>query len=217
MNRRLFLSALAVPLAAHPLARLDGKTLRTPMNLVFEGDSLTSGSGIPVADNYPSQLSGELYGLDVRVTSFASELATLRDVIYPRQATIDAAYVNGRINVLCIWGGTNDFKMLGLTAKDVYSVLYAPYIRDRMARGWIVIPFTVLPRWNPQTSASFEPERQAFNAMVRANNLPLLADVAADPRLQSWADTRYFFDGTHLTKAACGIVKDIVHLQLQAA
>jgi len=198
--------------------RLDNRRPRFPLKIIFEGDSLTSGSGIPATDSYPSQLMAEFAGTDVVSESFASELATLSEVISSRAPKIDAAYDSARTNVLLLWAGTNDLKILGLTGRQTYD-LYASYVSGRLARGYVVMPFTILPRWNPQTPESFEPERQAFNALVRANKPPHIVDVASDRRIgepNACFNKTYFFNGTHMLRAGYTIVKDLAFQQLMA-
>lgn len=231
MKRRAFLAAALIPALARGIQRIDGHALRTPMNLVFEGDSLTDGSGLApngcqltntCPDAWTNQLLSELAGKDVTHAAFASDSATLRDNIVPRASSVDAAFVAGKLNVLTLWAGTNDIMLNGSTGRQTYD-LYAAYLSARIARGWIVLPFTLLPRLPRKATQGsverFEAERYAFNALVRSNFPDRLVDVACDKRIgDKYAnlDWTYYFDQVHMTAAGYAIVKDLALLQLQS-
>lgn len=231
MNRRAFIAAAALaPLFANGITRLDGLSRRAPMNLVVEGDSLNTGSGLPPGgceqtntcpQSWPNQMRAELPGGDLTYQAFASDHATITNEINARAAAVNAAFIPGKINVLTLWAGTNDIMLLGLTGRQAYEA-YATYIAAALAaRPWAaVFPFTIAPR-QPRTPTisieKFESERQSFNSLVRGNMSPHLVDVAADERIgKKYAnlDWTYFFDGTHMTPAGYAIVKDLVLLQL---
>lgn len=229
MDRRLFIAALATPLLARAFNRLDGKTVPNPLHLVFEGDSLTTGSGQEPAgcwvDNtcpgsWPNQLLLNLSSIDLTVHQFASDAATMRDVIVPRQPALLATYDQARTNVLFLAGGSNDLHVLEMYGRQLYNRYYAPYVQAATAAGFIVIPTTLPARMKPTTPPNFEQERQSFNGLLRANHPRLLVDLDNDPRLGAFgasASTLYFQDGAHPTAAGAAIWCDLALVQLIGA
>lgn len=181
------------------------ETLSRRIMFAVEGDSLSTDIG---GGSYPEQLVA-LLG-EGEIVSFAVGGSTLQYDLPTREAQLDQAFDVEALNVLLLWPGSNDLKQFE-TPPEVLYALYLDYVSRRVARGWKVIAFTILPRWSPTTPASFEPNRQAFNALLRASGLTLV-DVAADPRIGDAGDnldTTYYTDGVHQNAAGKLIVAEL--------
>lgn len=182
------------------------------LNIVTEGDSLTAGEGASAGNDWPAQLE-TLLGEPITLTNFAVGGSTLTNELAARAGDVDAALVQDAwtLNVCLPWAGTNDMKALGLTGADTYD-LYLAYCQARQSAGYKVVAFTVLPRSGATVPAGFETERQAFNALVRANWATFadaLADVAADYRIGDAGDewgSVYFSDGVHMTDRGYALI-----------
>jgi hypothetical protein len=229
MKRRAFLAALAAPLMAQAVSRLDGQRLKPLLNLVIPGDSLSNGSGFDpfgcqitntCPQSWPNQLLAEIP--DATYKGLAADMATITNEISAKGAEIDASFIPGRTNVLILWAGTNDIMLLGLSGKQTYEA-YARFTAERLSRNpWTLLPFTLTPRRATSVAKSvdwFYEQASTFNSLMRSSGHPYLVDVAADPRLGAkYANfnLQYFFDGTHMTPEGQAIVKDLVMLQLLA-
>lgn len=215
MTRR---QALIAGLASLVACSTRMETLAKAINLVFEGDSLTSDD--IVLRNYPIQLAA-LLGENPVVRNFAVGGSTLAIEIPTREALVDQAFNADPsvMNVCCVWAGTNDLKQFE-TAPAQVMALYSAYLLRRRARGFKTVALTILPRYSPTTPASFEANRQAFNAALRADHsfADALADVAADPRIGDVGDQfdpLLYADKVHLTEAGYAIIASIVQTAIE--
>jgi lysophospholipase L1-like esterase len=210
MTRR---QALIAGLASLTACSAHLENLAKPLNLVFEGDSLTAGNGSTAGNAYPNQV---VTLLDEQVTShnFAVGGSTLSSELPTRESTVDQAFIAGAMNVCIAWASTNDLK--GGFDPGYVMGLYSAYLSRRKARGYRTIAISILPRYSSTTPASFESARQTFNTSLRANwrnFADALADVAADPRIGDAGDefdTTLYADQVHLTDAGYAIVAGLV-------
>lgn len=194
--------------------------------LVFNGDSLTDGFGVPTADHYPSQVLDLLsasYGY-----SYSANVAiggqTVAQMIITAPGLVDTKYIGnlGTPNIDPFWGGTNDLYQ-GATAAQVITRI-STYVSGRLAVGWKVIVLSILPRSQTGLPVTFEADRQTVNASLRATYPNATAypriytgaspgvifcDVGDDPTIGQPGDElnlTYYFDGVHLTQAGYAIV-----------
>lgn len=193
------------------VARL--RRLMMPLTLVFEGDSLTYGVGSNPGNDYPSQCT-RLLGGDINVFNQAVGGSTLTQDIPGRMVMADGFFDPQRLSVYVLWAGTNDMKALERPAAEVFE-LYRQNMLQRRAKGFKTVAVTILPRSSPSTSATFEPNRQAFNGLLRAGwkeFADVLADIAADERIGDEGDQHgsYFSDGVHLNDAGYYLVAQAV-------
>lgn len=192
-----------------------------PLNLVFDGDSLTTGtSSIGGALSYPLQTET---GLDPRTVSsyFGVGGQTIAAMESDAATQIDPLISATKQNVLCAWGGTNDL-YYGATAATTQTRIQT-YCANRRAAGWKVIVLTILPRSDAGTPANFETDRLAVNTWLRANYATFadgLADVAADTRIGDSGDEAstvyYSGDLVHLSGVGYRVVARIVQATLAA-
>lgn len=145
--------ALALPfITQRPLKSGGGVVYTDPINIVFEGDSITSGIGTVSGQSYANQIAGHA-NLAVSGSTITGAAPSLRN----REATLDALIVPGANNVLIVMTG-ND--MIADTAALECSRL-ASYLDDRATAGWNTrIVISTLPR----TTVGFNAKRNTANA-----------------------------------------------------
>lgn len=193
-----------------------------PMNrlAIFDGNSLTAGSGSTGGQTYPVQTAALLgSGWDtVNVGVGGQSTAGMNTRAGQFVDAAENAWRSGEIVVG--WEGTNDL-FLGATPATSISRL-TTYYSGRKAEGYRVVVMTVLPRSSVGVSGTFEADRQTINASLRANwptYADALVDVAADPRIGDQGDetdTTYYADLTHLNNTGYGVVASLVAPVLKA-
>lgn len=180
--------------------------------LVFDGDSLTAGSGSSTGIDgdgtvggaasvmsYPGQLQ-TLLGAGWTRTNFAVGGSTVMnsvngvayDLIEDGYKTVDLAFDTTKvINFCLVWIGSNDLAHGSddATATTTYDRVSA-YCKAKQLMGFRVITFTVLPRDATTIvggdEAAFNVQRALFNTSVRSGYTSWadgLVDVAADSRI----------------------------------
>ncbi len=179
--------------------------------LAFSGDSLTLGIGSEPGDDWPSQLEDQLTERsDVIFDPVGGQM--LAGMIDQDAARFDAKRPPDGAGYLFGWAGTNDL-YAGADA-DATIAQYRAWSTARRAAGWHVIVFTVLPRSNDETPATFEQQRQSMNAQIRETwpeFADALVDIAADPRIGDPGDEldpTFYADRLHLTAAGYAIVAE---------
>jgi lysophospholipase L1-like esterase len=187
-------------------------TITRNKNIVFEGDSLTFGSGATYS--YPQQLMRK-----VTATCAGTNVATSGhtiDTMTAEGAAVDALRSSGhRQNVLCFYGGTNNLAGAE-TATTVYNKIVA-YCQARRAAGWRVIVCTMLPASATGYAADYYAKRNAVNASIRASWSTFadgVADIGANatigPDGAELNTTYYAADRVHMVDAGYAIMADIV-------
>lgn len=198
--------------------RVGGSSLpssRSPGLLVFDGNSLTSGTGATAGFDYPSQAVTGLkslwnkynYGVGGQTTTqMLSDVSTQVDTLYD---------IGNLENIVIPWEITNELYG-GTSETDAYNN-YVTYCQARRAAGFKVVAVTVLPRSNVGTPVGFEAARQAANTDIRNNWTTFadaLADVAADTSIGDAGDeldtTYYNADKVHMNDAGYGVVAGYV-------
>lgn len=181
--------------------------------IIFEGDSLTAGSGSTGGLTFPQQVMNALTyswaGFNIGVGG--SRLADLNTRV---AASVTAFATTSPVGTIVVWAGTNDLYD-GTSAADTFAT-YKSYCQARQAEGYKVIAVTITPRSNAGTPAGFEAQRQLFNASVRADNsfYDKLADVGYDGRIgqagQELDTTYYDADKVHMNNTGYAIVAGYV-------
>jgi lysophospholipase L1-like esterase len=140
------------------------------LNLVCDGNSLTAGAGDSTAYPWPS-------GLQEQYPEFAT--STIRNVAVSGHTTqqmmshgADAYWVDGKVNVLVAWEGTNSICNAGRAAAQAIQDM-SDYVAARRAAhpGWIILGGTVLPRQTDLGQAQTTSQNaviDAYNDLLRA-------------------------------------------------
>jgi lysophospholipase L1-like esterase len=141
-----------------------GVTIPDTRVLIYEGDSITYGSGAANTQGYPylaaSQMTrgerGPNYGV------FGSKFADMNARLPTVTAMIDRAVADGRTPIVHFDIGSNDF-VLGVSASTLYNQVKG-YAATCRAHGAKVIAGTVLSR----PEAGVDAIRNAYNPMLAA-------------------------------------------------
>ena len=178
--------------------------------IVFDGDSLTAGSG--ATDPYPSQFA-RMWGAPLSWFNFGVGGQTMREMLADADRQVDPLW-NPDIGrcVVVAWGGTNDLALWKHSPQVAYADV-RDYCRGRLEKGFTVVVLTTLPRSDTQAPPVFEANRQDLNLLIRINwreFADALVDVAADPNLgEAGAELNpeYFCpDRVHLNNNGLGLV-----------
>jgi lysophospholipase L1-like esterase len=186
--------------------------------LVFDGDSLTAGSGATLS--YPTQMMAS-WPRNIQWKNVAIGGQTVRDILHYGAERVDSFYRSGGgRNVDIAWAGTNDIALWDHSADVIYAEL-RQYALDRRRQGFSVVVMTTIARSDSFAGPNFEPRRQELNRLIRANwesFADMLIDIAADPRLGPAGaeyNTTYFTpDRVHLNNHGYGLVAAIVKTRL---
>lgn len=178
-------------------------------NVVFEGDSLTSGVSATLNNRVLSWQVGLPRSFRTHCVARAGEqiAQSVTDFAVGTHGCFDATLGSGR-NTLVYWMGTNDIS--SSTGAQVYAA-YASYCATARANGWRVVAVTMLPR----NTGGNETNRTDFNTLLRAGwsgFADALADVDACSAINTVALTagRYYeSDRIHLSEEGNRLVAPI--------
>jgi hypothetical protein len=187
--------------------------------IIFDGDSLTTGYACLNHSHYPGQIWG-LLGGDWKIYGVSVAGQTLVGMQGDASTEIDSLYsAELSKNVLVCWGGLLDV----YGGADVATTLtrLQTYCAARQAAGWQVVVLTCLP-----SLYISEENRAALNTGIRNNYATwadAIADIAADSRIGDAGDNDnalYYnnSDGnkTHMTATGFAIVAGIVKAAIDA-
>ena len=178
--------------ARYPL--LTGATMTGPLvtevpNIVFDGDSLTNGTGslpwnnFPNSNDFPSQVvatldpAGTYYNVGVGGELVATMITNAPTVV-------DAKLVTGANNIVVFAGGTNDLDSTDNAATTYGRIV--TYCQARQAAGWKVVVMTLTPRSDAGVPGDFDTVRLSVNTSIRTNWATFangLADIGADANM----------------------------------
>ena len=195
--------------------------------IVYDGDSITYGSGARDYEDYPSQLM-DLLGAHFRYDWFNEAVPgeTTEDII-SGGAAVDLLYdSNAPSNIVCVMGGTNNGNGADtcyISADSIYANLVT-YCTARQSQGFKVIILTLLPcgrdNW---INYGWEAKRDSVNTELRSNYATFadaLCDVGASPLIGDSLDaynTTYFdSDRVHLNATGYGVMADSVIKYVEA-
>lgn len=197
-------------------------------NLIFDGNSLTSGTGASAGQDYPNQTL-TLINIGVAgFNNFAVSGQTTPQMESDAATQIDPLFNAGyHLNALLAWEVTNDLVVNGANGATAYSNFktYCQHRKDAHA-GMVIIIFGVLPR--NTGVAGFETNRGIVNVDFRADfsgatsdpkiftatsgvtYADYFVDLGADTRIGDLGDnldtTYYNADGIHMNNAGYAIV-----------
>lgn len=188
----------------------------TNPQIVFVGDSLTSGVGSTGGQTYPKQTVDLLSTTTTYdYTNLGVMAWTVTNMTDSAPSGSDGHYNDLRPNnLLAFWGGTNDI-FYGADATTAYNRIVS-YAQGRKTLGYKVIVTTMLPR-----GADVEGSRTSLNSLLRANwstFADALSDPASDSRIGDagdFSDTTYYSDGVHMTNAGYAIVASFMKHQIE--
>jgi lysophospholipase L1-like esterase len=143
---------------------------------------------------------------------------TVATMITQDPTTLDPYCTGGNAYAFC-WGGTNDL-YFGATGAELIA-LAQTWLTARKSAGWKVVSFTMTPRSNGPTPATFEEHRQTFNTWLRANwatYAHAIVDLGADARIGDDGDetdlTYYNADRVHMSDAGYAVVAELVAAEM---
>jgi hypothetical protein len=171
-----------------------------PRNAVFEGDSITAGSGGTTTQTYAVTYPPVANPSLVSYANTAVSASIISNLV-SRAATDDARIVVGDTNILSVLIGAND---LNTVDAATFLASLTSYLDARRAAGWIVVCLTVLPRVSAGTDPNFEARRQTANAAIRGYpgvhcDAVVDLDTTIMGLLASASDTSLYGDGLHPT------------------
>ncbi len=186
------------------------------VQIIFDGDSLTSGTGSTDGQNYPFQTLSAL-NANAAVFCHHNDGTAGHEVsamAASASANIDKRFKAGLNNIVVCWGGTNDL-YFEASAETVYGRI-VNYCQARRNAGFKAVVATILPRSNAGTPAGFNAARLTLNTSIRDNWATFadaLADLAANATIGDAGDEQniiYYTDLVHMTNAGYAIVAGIV-------
>jgi len=137
--------------------RIDGS-----LNVVLDGDSITTGSRVTIDNSYPEQLK-DMLATDTNTfeyLSFAHGGDTTEDLT-ARANTLDNKLTT-TCNKLIVMVGRNDWShFTSITQEDLYDRINT-YVQARVLKGWDVYVMTLLPSL-VSTHSGFETARTWVN------------------------------------------------------
>ncbi len=179
------------------------KKTSDPPQIVFEGDSLSVGTGGTHAPDYYVTLP-LVNGQAFKKTNVAVYGKTMAEMSQQASKNIEPLY-NPRaiMNVLVIWGCINDVRHRGGTPEACSATLADLAERERK-QGWKVLVGTAIDWAGDPGSA----QRNVLNGLIRQNWKTFadgLIDFSEDPNLDATGasgNLQYYQpDGVHLTDA----------------
>lgn len=213
----------AADVRAFLAAKYATRTAPWTLNVAFEGDSITQGTGTIQHRGYPSKvLRPSTAGW--RQTNLGVSGATVASMA-ARGAAADGVKRAGARNVLVAMIGRNDVPTLA--AADIYASLVS-YVQARVTAGWEVWAGTLIA-----TTSNYQPTIDTLNGLIRGTpgggtGPGIVADAGANrvidfgalPQFDTAADsgnaTYYQGDQTHPTAAGAQLMADLVATQLAA-
>lgn len=185
---------------------------------------MTAGVGSIGGLTYPRQSA---YSFNPALTSINPAVSgwKLSQLDGNASSRVDPYYNPGsKVEVLVIWGGTNDIALEGVSGTTAYNRLKT-YCANRRAVGWKTIVVSMLPRSNPIDPVTFETDRATFNGLLRSDFTTATAysnifiggswadvfvDIAADSRIGDAGDeldeAYYTSDRVHLINTGYAVV-----------
>ena len=164
------------------------------INMVFDGDSISAGTGA-TRDNTPDRLVARALG-HVRVYNVAVGGRPVGECLRLFPELVARLFVpGGEPNVIVFHGGDNDIR-LGTDAAHTYAV-FTSYVSLAHAQGWKVVVSTELRRFD--FPAAKEAQLDAYNDRLRANkaHADAVVDLDAEPK---FADVAYRGDPAVFSK-----------------
>lgn len=182
-------------------------------SLIFEGTSITSGSGASPDLSYPHRtgllITKTAYGVNAGTIN-SSIAGTLPLSIALRRPSVQNIFTGlSRTRIVIVECGANDLRSAN---QDAWLADVAACLDLYRTNGFKVIMTTCLPG----TTVNYNPARNYANPIMRGwvgVHCDAIADWAADATIgpdAAASNATYFADGIHPTDAACAIMAPIV-------
>jgi len=186
--------------------------------IVFEGDSITAGTGINDTRTYPMQVCAQVDGWRMHTVAIGgATVSALTNRVASTDSLLDFDLTR---NVLMVLIGRNDLS--SATAAEFYSNLVA-YVRDRSNAGWEVWVGTCIA-----TGSSIQPKIDEANQRIRGTNgysgivtdagATKVIDFGGDPVFDTSDDSNnlsyYQGDATHPNVSGAAVMAGILTPQL---
>lgn len=180
--------------------------------LIFEGDSLTVGTGSTIGNDYPSQLKDNLLSIDsysITNNSKATAGNTVSQMITQGFTEIDPL-INYSREIIIFWGGVNDLDQdHGLSGEDAASRVQA-WVTDRLSAHSNAIILICNMIDNDRGIPDYDNKRSAFNNNLKNINNVTIIDLDSDVRFDP-SDPSVYSDNIHLTDVGYSYVMDHVY------
>jgi lysophospholipase L1-like esterase len=164
------------------------------INMVFDGDSISAGTGA-TRDNTPDRLVARALG-HVRAYNVAAGGRPVGESLRLFPELVARLFVPGGVpNVIVFHGGDNDIR-LGNDAAHTYAA-FTSYVSFAHAQGWKVVVSTELRRFD--FPAAKEAQLLAYNDRLRENkaHADAVVDLDSEPK---FADAAYRGDPAVFSK-----------------
>jgi hypothetical protein len=192
------------------------------LNVILHGNSILEGSGVSGGQTPRALIAAAKPTANVAEGLMGGDIVTLLS----RVSTVTSQYMPGRLNIAVLLEACNYLADTrgewgdGLTLSNPSAAAQACYDQSALwADAVIAAGFTPMAVTSPafyETTSSppsnntqYNAARLALIALLKGNpaKFPLIADAAADARLQTPSDTTYY-DGTqiHLTAAGYSVL-----------
>jgi len=195
-----------------------GIPTRRTKNLVFDGDSITQGTGVITVDNYPYRVLRAGFSSDWRMADVGRGGLKVADLV-THGAKTDAHYdPSCTRNVLVLLIGRNDITD-GTATATIYSSIVS-LLQARVAAGWEVWACTLIDSSTAGASTAIQALNQMLrgvtaNGVITDAGVDRLIDFGAQPNLNpgSAPDPAYWQDALHLNGAGAQIMADLIYAQ----
>ncbi len=183
-------------------------------NVVALGNSITRGSGLGSAQDYPAVLGAALGG-SWQVSNSGHPGETTPQLLASFASYAQAHYSTlAPRNILVVNEVGND--LIGGTSEATAKANMQALIAQGRAGGWSVYFATTTPRTVPNFSAGQQTAANNINDFFRNNPAERdgLIDWAADSHLSDPANATYYQDGVHPTAAGAVILAQLTQAAL---
>jgi len=205
--------------------------LTTDVNLVFDGDSLTRGTGATQTQDYPKKVYNDLTGVFNSLTyySFGVGGQTIEDMLVDDVTQIHSLVDPAKVNILMVWGDANSLGYIGgQTAQQCFDsiVNYSQRARNAGFDYIILLTSHYFRKVNgtfPNNQEPLEANRHDFYELVK-NSAPANypwdyhIDLRDAENIGGAAGQEinytYFADFVHFTLAGYNIVASKVIIEI---
>lgn len=150
------------------------------VNIVWEGNSLVSGVGSTGGQTLPLQSSSNapIANTGTGITNLSVSGSTWA-AMEARASGVNAAWVNGKTNILVLWEHVNSICAGGLTAQQSANAMRDYIAARRAVHPWIVVGLTMIPCEGYIGVMTTQALRDQYNSIMTTCDNLVRADPAA--------------------------------------